>query len=547
MNSQELEESHNRFIEFGGVFDKPTRIFLVHYIYSKVSGKEINEFRIQQLLTNLDSNYYNYLQKTLDKMFFSEIISQTGAKYEALSHQITEDMLKWLKNTDRKLAEKNPYTDENDRFGAWSHKPTFLWLENWYVLTNYLKDIYKKEELDTSFYVEKFKLFTQINYAKNETKAISQIDTEKIELLINDLLAAWSALLTAKNLQYLMEEIEKEADQFTEILLAKIEEFNKIMNIVSPFAMEISNFWDMSQGLWKNANFNVLDHYQSLLQNEKSIQELVDLLGRMREAQIELEEEVFQNVMVHKDWVTDYRLKTEVGGTYPSDDLNNLLPTEAALLGGDTELLFLQKYADKTLNTYRYQGKSLVHSNKVHFFSQQRQKRKEKGAFILCIDTSGSMDGLPAQIAKVLTFAIMKMAAQEQRKAYLISFAIGIKTINLLEIANSMDKIVEFLAMSFDGGTDVTPAMSAALTMIQTNDYKDADVLMVSDFVMFDIREDILLRMQQEQQKGTKFHCLTLSDKSNYRVIEQFDNYWVYDPETRGIMKTLLEVVKEIK
>jgi uncharacterized protein with von Willebrand factor type A (vWA) domain len=207
----------------------------------------------------------------------------------------------------------------------------------------------------------------------------------------------------------------------------------------------------------------------------------------------------------------------------------------------------LQKYADKSLLSYQFQGRSLVHSDKVSFTTHRREKRKEKGPFILCIDTSGSMEGLPSQIAKVLCFAIMKMAAKEQRKCYLISFSIGIKTINLLNIADSIDKIVDFLGMSFDGGTDITPALSEALNVLQTSDYKDADVMMVSDFVMFDIREDLLRRIRKEQSRGTKFHSLTLSQKPNLQVVEQFDNYWVYDPQERNIMRRLWDDIRRLQ
>lgn len=38
--------------------------------------------------------------------------------------------------------------------------------------------------------------------------------------------------------------------------------------------------------------------------------------------------------------------------------------------------------------------------------------------------------------------------------------------------------------MSFHGGTDASPALEEALRMLNTNDYKEADVLMISDFVM---------------------------------------------------------------
>jgi uncharacterized protein with von Willebrand factor type A (vWA) domain len=140
----------------------------------------------------------------------------------------------------------------------------------------------------------------------------------------------------------------------------------------------------------------------------------------------------------------------------------------------------------------------------------------------------------------------MKMAAKEQRKCYLISFSIGIKSINLLDLANSMDKIAEFLTMSFDGGTDVTPALSEALDMLQTNDYREGDVLMVSDFVMFEIRQEILDRIKREKEKDTKFHSLTIGKKANQEVLDAFDNCWMYDPESKRIIEQLTKDLQKL-
>ncbi|MEO1655460.1 MAG: VWA domain-containing protein, partial [Bacteroidota bacterium] len=150
------------------------------------------------------------------------------------------------------------------------------------------------------------------------------------------------------------------------------------------------------------------------------------------------------------------------------------------------------------------------------------------------------------QIAKVLCFAIIKMASREQRKCFLISFSIGIKTINLLDLVHSLDQLVNFLKMSFHGGTDVTPAMIATIEMLQTNDYKDADVLIVSDFVMFEIKDEVARRMKEEQRKGTQFHSLTISKQANPEIIEKFDNNWIYHPEKRGIERQLLEDLRSI-
>ena len=543
MHFKDLEEEFGQFIDFGKIFDRPVRRFLVEYLYASFFDKPQPNLKEH-------SRYFSYLKSALDRVFQEKLIMKIAQQNEAMSKELMHDLLKWLRKTDRKLTEENPFYSEQKEFDAWSHKPTFLWKESWYTLINYLNNNYNLKQLEVDFYADKLKEL--INNAPANLKEQKEVDKtplkSAIDILIDDLLAQWNALLSAKILTYQAEEIEEQANAFLEKVSGKAEEYLKLMELINPIANAAGRYWDMSRGLWQDTSFDVLDKYRDLLENEESVKQLADLLGKMREAEIELEEETFENIVVKKEWVSDPTLREEVNGLEGSNDLNRIVPSEAAFLADPvTEMAFYQKFAEQDLLSFRYEGKKLVTSEKVTFNTQQKQKKKEKGPFILCIDTSGSMDGKPAQIAKVMAFAIMKMAAKEQRKCFLISFSIGIRTIQLSDIANSMDEIVSFLRMSFDGGTDVTPALSAALDMRQTNDYQQADVLMISDFIMFGIREEVLDRIQREQHKGTCFHSLTISNKANKEVLAVFDNSWFYDPENKQIIRQALENFKVLE
>jgi uncharacterized protein with von Willebrand factor type A (vWA) domain len=218
-----------------------------------------------------------------------------------------------------------------------------------------------------------------------------------------------------------------------------------------------------------------------------------------------------------------------------------MLPAEAALLGDPaTESAFYKRYADKHLLTFRFQGQEIVRGQGSATATREKTRRKEKGPFILCIDASASMEGTPEHVAKVLCFAILKMASREKRRCYLISFSTGLQTINLLELENSLDQVVKFLAMTFQGGTDVHPPMYEALNMLHTRDYKDADVLMISDFIMYEMQESLVKRIKAEQRRGTQFHCLTVNTgMANPKVVELFDNYWAYHPDSKDIARQL--------
>jgi uncharacterized protein with von Willebrand factor type A (vWA) domain len=140
------------------------------------------------------------------------------------------------------------------------------------------------------------------------------------------------------------------------------------------------------------------------------------------------------------------------------------------------------------------------------------------------------------------------MAAREKRRCFLISFSTGLQTINLLELENSLDQVVKFLSMTFQGGTDIHPPMYEAINMLHTRDYKHADVLMISDFIMYQMQESLVKRMKGEQRRGTLFHSLTVnSGVANPAIVELFDNYWVYNPEDRNIARQLAADLKAIE
>ena len=537
-----------QFIEFGQIFDRKTREYLVQYIQQKTSSKPDLS---QQF--SLEDKSFEYFRNALDKIFDNHDLVKIAQENKQLAHEIANDVLNWMRQSHQKNQSENPYLEEQKELERWHTRPTFMWVRHWYKLTNYLREIYTADEIRIPFYEKKFEEITRkidaYTLEKNPKTGIQkyQKELDQLEIVIEDLLDKWQSLLTAKRLEYELENIDKQREEFCTLLYAKIEEFIKLLSIISPFQSEIGRFWDMSRGLWQDTGFEVLGQYSELLQKEDSIRELADMLGKMREAEIELDEEIYENVISRKSWVDDLSLKSEIGGIYESNNLPKVLPSEVSLLGyPETETVFLKKFADSNLLTYQEKGKKLITSNKITYHTQQKQKRKERGPFIICVDTSGSMEGLPEQIAKVLCFAIIKMAAHEQRKCFLISFSIGIKTINLHDLANSLDMIVKFLSMSFHGGTDVTPAMIATVDMLQSHDYKDADVLVVSDFVMFEIRDEILKKIRSVQDRGTQFHSLTISKQANPEIIQKFDNNWIYNPEDRGVVKQLLKDLRSI-
>ena len=523
-----LEEEYERFIEFGALLNRQMRKYLVQYLENKLLPNKY-------IIPELNDQYFQYFKKALDRLFTVKDLLPTLQNSDHISYQLILDTLYWLRKTYKKIRAKHPYTDEEDRLGGWSVTPIHIFVKRWFYLVDYLRSTYKKEEIDTSFYEDQFKVLI----GQNAIEEIVAENRKKIDLILTDLLAQWDALLYAKIFEYQLQKLEEEQEQYTQLLEAKVEEYQKLMQIISPVSDYLG--WDMSRSLWQETSFDVVKQYDDLLEDEQSLKELADLLGSMREAEIEIEEEEFEKTIIRQEWVVDEHSKAEIVGVHESDDLNNLLSGEVGLLSDEnTELLFLKKYADKNLLTFRYEDRKLVKSENVLTEVNQRVRLKEKGPFIVCVDTSESMTGRPEQLAKVLCLGILKMAIKENRRAYLINFSQGIKTLDLYNIANSINEIAKFLRMSFYGGTDISLALYEAIRQLRSNDYQDADVLIISDFIMYKVNKDVLQDVKFFQQnKGTQFHSLTLSSEPNDQILNYFDTNWLYDPKKKGIIKEM--------
>ena len=340
-----------------------------------------------------------------------------------------------------------------------------------------------------------------------------------------------------------MDCIEKQRNLFSIDFYKKIEELKNIQEILEPLTDVLGRLWDMGKGNWQRNDFKILSNYATLLKKDKSVMELAEMLGRMQQAEKEYEEELFATIQIKPEWKVNHASKSDLIGIHESDDLSSLLPSETVFLSDTTlQTLFLKKYSEKKLQTFEFEAKTISHKIEEVLEKQLKEKNNKKGPFIVCVDTSGSMHGTPETVAKTICFALLKLALKEHRKCYLISFSTQIETINLTDIKNSLPKLMDFLSMSFNGGTEATPAINESLRMLTTEEYKKADVLMISDFIMPSFNNNTKKEIKNAQENGTKFHNLVIGNFSNTTLTNEFDNNWVYNPNASSV----LSLVKNI-
>ncbi|MDR1900836.1 MAG: VWA domain-containing protein [Treponema sp.] len=524
----------SRFIAFGAIADESMREHIAEAIYGQLQKLPAEKTGISNVETE---NFTNTLDNILDNKTMRELC----AKDAGLAEQITQEILDFINKTKRQLAKtENPLEKEQLLLTGFTQTEENEFEKTWKKTAAFLLATYEKQELDPEFYEKEFQKSLEpqqkMNKKRIQFENVKEHFTEK-----------WGGLLFKKQTAWELEFIDGQRKKFCEELYKRIEELKKLQDLLAPFTGELGRLWDMSKGKWQKIDFDILKKYAELLQKDRSVQELAEMLGRMHSAEKEYEEELFKDIVIKPDWKIEHAQKADLIGIHESDDISSMLPSEAALLADETaELLFYKKFAEKKLQTFEYQAKIL--SEKEEAIQKARQKTKEdkKGPFIICVDTSGSMRGTPETVAKTLCFAILKIAIRENRKCYLISFSTGIETLNLTDIKNSLDKLIVFLSMSFNGGTDAMPAMREALRMLETEDYKKADVIMVSDFVMPALDEQTQNQIKTAKENKTKFHSLVIGGGGNTNIIEDFDSHWVYNIHHKDSVLQLIKALNAI-
>jgi uncharacterized protein with von Willebrand factor type A (vWA) domain len=522
-----MSNPFSKFENFGSIADPAKRKELAKAIYEQLQSKSEKGIGF----ANSDNeNFATAINEILNNITLKELCSQD----KDLAEKVTQEVLDFINKAKREInTSENPFEPEKELLNCFSETEKKNFQEQWKPTSGFLKENYSKNQIDCNFYNEEFKK----SFEKSDKK-----EQQSFESVKEHLTDKWDNLLFAKQTNWELSIIDKWRQKIAEELYKRIEELKKLQELLEPFTNELGRLFDMSKGNWQRANFDILKRYAEFLKQDKSLQQLAEMLGKMRQAEKEFEEELFSNTAIKPEWKAEYASKADLIGIKESDDLSSLLPAETALLSDTTlQSVFVKKFAEKKLQTFEYQAKVL--SFKEEEFQDKRQKEKEeaKGPFIICVDTSGSMHGTPETVAKTLCFAILKIAIRENRKCFLISFGTGIETLNLTDLKNSLEKIIEFLSMSFHGGTDAAPAIREALRQLQSNDYKKADVLMISDFVMPSFDKQTQEQIKTAKESKTKFHSLVIGTSQNQNVIADFDNNWFYNPDRQDSILTLVK------
>ena len=204
----------------------------------------------------------------------------------------------------------------------------------------------------------------------------------------------------------------------------------------------------------------------------------------------------------------------ETRGVERSDAIARMLPVEATMLGHPKlRLLWHARRSEQTLLTYRVEGVDLD-KREAERNEDIREPRRQRGPILAIVDTSGSMGGNPEQIAKALVLEALRTAHAERRRCLLYTFS-GPGQIAEHELALSaqgVGELLDFLGLTFGGGSDPARAIEEVLGKVRANEWQEADVLLVSDGEWL-VPPELIAGVRQALRTGTSFHGVQIGKR----------------------------------
>jgi len=291
--------------------------------------------------------------------------------------------------------------------------------------------------------------------------------------------------------------------------------------------------WDLTRHEWEELPAAGLQEAAQMLRDHPEIERLAKDLGRSKSV---TEQQTVETVERRVRLRAVGAGKSEITGIRAGDDVTSLLASEVALLAEpETEELFFAKLAHRELLVLDYNRQELVEDVTLHRVHRSAEVPVERGPAIVCVDTSGSMLGLPERVAKATVLALARRLAQDKRRVEVLAFASEVRSFALdHEHTNLMD-LARFLEGGFHGGTDLTRALGAALQTLRTQELRHADVLVISDFRVPKIADRYLDQINRQHRRGTLFHSLTVARRPVVDPLHIFDSAWLFSTESGRI------------
>ncbi|PKH05575.1 hypothetical protein [Moritella sp. Urea-trap-13] len=392
---------------------------------------------------------------------------------------------------------------------------------------NKVEGILSKIKADSSFYDTGLTIYQQNRTMSDDVFFAVFLDSwqQAIEL---QLYQEQSRLIEEQRELLLIELAEREET---------IEQLEDVLD--SDLLCSGERLWDLAKGKLTHLDTKLLQRYAVNLRKNKEVKQIASELGRMALAHINPEE----TPNSYETWVLDNSYQDNVpddmqGVTY-SDEISRMLQTEAVnLTFPELEIIFYKRYLERHLLTYQYQGALQQYKKITQYRDITDADEQTGGPFIICVDSSTSMQGFPELTAKSICYALLQVAFEQGRQCYLMMFSNEVITFPVTQ-TTSLATMLTFLSSSFRGGTDLQPVIEKSLELMNSAQYKNADTLVISDFIAQKLPTHVADKVRAIKTKQNRYHAISLSPQGNPELMKIFDHVWRYSAGLTGRLKKI--------
>ncbi|MGI9346103.1 MAG: VWA domain-containing protein [Gammaproteobacteria bacterium] len=466
-----------------------------------------------------------------------------------VAEQIQDRLDEWESKISRTLEIENPYWDDFSHLEKSEedfHKGNASVQAIEEDISNYKNLIQKTDSVFDDFWNDKLanlrkshSLLPEKN--RKDTKIAKAKEQKQKQLneqagLRGSLQKQWRKEAETAYAEWELQQINDYRQKILEQLTSWLDLLQELFSFFSQLSLEPGLLFDLSDGSLTATDIEILKRWMTYISQNKGAKALCDMLGRLRQAEQSGKEELIKYTENIKIEIPNTNSVEEIIGITLGKDLENTIPEELALLADDdSALLFDLKFIENRLMCFDTQGLQEVDMETDAEKKAEVVDDEKMGPIIICVDTSGSMQGSPETIAKAVTLYMATRAASQNRNCYLINFSTAIETLDLSH-KMGLKETISFLQRSFRGGTDVAPALEHALATLKHGDYKQADILTISDFVMGNIPEDLYAKIVAAKESKNKFYSLCIGEHfMNEKLQTIFDKEWVYSPSNSNI------------
>ena len=339
----------------------------------------------------------------------------------------------WVRRTQLEVAADNPFGSHEQVWEDFVAKVEHgaLLEEEWRSVIQCFGDLCKAtgKPFDLTFWRK------QASDAASERQNQTELNDEsrpRRQTAAGLLRIQWRETLDRAISEWEFQEIAKRRDVLRNELEAFLELIRTLSSQLEALGLEPGILVDLSQGQLSPQDIDQFKRWAQYLANDPGVKALCDLLGKLR--QIELSEQVEQvnTVYIQEVWQPDPNSREEIIGVRLGRDLEHALSSELALLAdSDTSVLFDMKYIESRLMCFDMRGLQLVAEHHECATEQRTSETDNLGPMVICMDTSGSMHGMPETIAKAVALYMATKARTQKRECYLINFSTNIETLNL--------------------------------------------------------------------------------------------------------------------